>query len=223
MRSCSTAFLAEIQAPKVAPIYLVSMQFSSGTIYVWSGIGSVTWNGQTWLGIGNLGGISSIPSTELIQAQSIALTLNGIPSALLADAISGCNQTYAVNVYFGFLNPYGAIIGDPVLVFSGSMDVPTVTISGETASISITCENPLISLNLASNRTFTNDDQFIDYPTDMGFTFVPAIQDWNGNWGTSGGSNPGSSGGSQAVSGGGSGTPVGPQPGSGEVPNYPVP
>jgi hypothetical protein len=194
---------------------------------VWSGLGNLIWNGQTWSGVGNLGGISGVTASNLIQAQSVILTLNGIPSALLTDVISNCNQTYAVQIYFGFLSA-GAVVGSPILIFSGSMDVPTVTVSGETASISVSCENPLICLNLASNRTFTNDDQFIDFPTDIGFTFVPSIQDWNGNWGTSGGSNPSASGGSATPIGSGGGTPpaasthYGPPPGVGNCPNYPV-
>jgi hypothetical protein len=40
---------------------------------------------------------------------------------------------------------------------------------------------------VASARRYTQDDQQINYSGDNGFLFVPAIQEWNGAWGTPGG------------------------------------
>jgi hypothetical protein len=194
MRSLTTNFLAQIAAPHVKPCLFVSMQFSTGTIYAWSGYGSVTWNSQTWTGVGGFGAIGGMTETTDVAAQSLTLSLNGIPSTMVSNVINSANQTYSVNIYFGFLDGSGNVIANPILVFNGTTDVPTITCGPETSDITVTCESPLIRLNLASNRIWSSNDQFIDYPTDNGFGFVPAIQDWDGNWGTNGGQNPSMSG-----------------------------
>lgn len=213
MRSLSTAFLTAIKANVVTPILMVSIAFENETIYLWSGYGNLSWNGNTWTGTGTLGTVSNMAEVSDLSAQNIVLSLDGIPNELLSDVINTANQNNPVLIYLGFLSA-GAIVSTPVLIFSGFTDVPTITCGPQTSSITISCENPLICLNLASNRVYSSSDQWIDYPNDQGFTFVPSIQDWNGNWGTAGGSNPASSG--TSVSGTGSGT-------SGGVGNGPSP
>jgi hypothetical protein len=207
MRSVSSSFLVQIASPNVQPCLFVAMEFTSGTIYCWSGYGTVSWNSLTWTGVGGFGAISGMSATNKVQAQSLTLSLNGIPSAMVSNVINEANQTYSVNIYFGFLSN-GSIVSSPIQVFSGATDVPTITCGPVTSDISVTCESPLIRLTLASNRIWTSNDQFLRYPTDNGFGFVPAIQDWDGNWGTNGGQNPAMSG--RALgSGSGSGSSAG--------------
>jgi hypothetical protein len=208
MKSLTSDVITELSASSVQPIYLVEIDFADGPAYLWSGIGTVSWNGHSWLGVGSLGSISAVTEANEVSPQSITLTMSGIPSDLLAEAISECRQNTAVNIWFGFLNSSGAIIADPSQCFAGHVDVPTVTEGAETSVISITAENPLIDLNRSSNRRYTMDDQFIDYPTDQGFSFVPSIQAWSGLWGKAGGSNP-------TKSGGGGGSVVTSTPGGG--------
>ena len=207
MRSLSTGFQAAIAGQVVMPVILVSIQFSNETIYCWSGYGPLSWNGHTWSGLGYLGTIANLAEVSDLSAQNVTLMLEGIPNELVSDCINTANQSNAVQIYLGFMTTSNTLIADPVLVYYGQTDVPTITCGAQTSAISITCESPLVTLNQASNRVYSNADQWIDYPTDQGFTFVPAIQDWNGNWGTSGGNNPASSG--SSIGGGGNGTTSG--------------
>ena len=163
--------------------------------------------------------VANLAEVSDLSAQNVTLMLEGIPNELVSDCINTANQNNAVSIYLGFMTTSGTLIASPVLIFSGNTDVPTITCGAQTSAISITCENPLVCLNLASNRVYSSADQWIDYPTDQGFSFVPAIQDWNGNWGTSGGNNPAASG--TSVAGGGSGSSGGVGNGSGSSPKMP--
>jgi hypothetical protein len=51
-RPLSAEMLAALQAPVIKPAIFVEITFASATAYIWSGIGSVEWNGHTWLGLG---------------------------------------------------------------------------------------------------------------------------------------------------------------------------
>lgn len=188
MRSMSDAAKAALSAGTVAPIYLVAIGFASGTKRAWTGINTVVWNGHEWEGQGDLMGVSSITQTGDLNAEGITLSFSGIDSGNVSSAMTDVATYSTVDVWLGMLNlTTGAIIDSPTHCFSGSLDVPTLQDDGPTATISFTAENDLIKLAQSSNRRYTNDDQQIDYPADIGFQYVPWVQLWNGAWGGSGG------------------------------------
>jgi hypothetical protein len=92
-----------------------------------------------------------------------------------------------VIVYLGAFAPGGpsSLIANPIPIWTGRMDQPTLDISGTTSSISIACESRFIDMNVAVDRRYTNDDQQRDWPGDLGFMFVQAIQEMTLYWGTS--------------------------------------
>ena len=198
-RSLTSALEAELAKQALRPIVLVQAQFTSGTIYVWSGVGSLSWNSQTWTGVGALGSISSVQESTEVEAQGIAIGLSGIPADLIASVLGECRPNAPVKVWLGAVNDAGAVIADPYQSFSGRMDVPEIEEGAETCSVSIHVENRLIDLGRARERRWTNEDQKIDYPTDRGFEYVAGIQEWNGFWGKPGAGIPV-----------GGGTPAGP-------------
>lgn len=184
MRTITDASAAALAAGQVVkPFYLVAVEFTSGMFYAWTGINTLVWNSIDWQGVGDLGGVSAITQTADLSAEGITLSLSGINSGVVSSAISDVATYLTVDVWLGFLDSTGAVIVDPVHVFSGHVDVPTVQDDGETATISITAENDLLILSQSSQRRYTNDDQQITYPTDLGFQYVSVVQAWNGAWG----------------------------------------
>jgi hypothetical protein len=194
-RDLTSAVQAELLKMKVKPVIFVEAVFTSGTLRVWSGIGTISWNGQTWTGVGNLGGISPISEGTEPHADGIELSLSGIPSDLVTKALGECRPNAPVKLWFGFLDEAEAVIADPYQSFGGRMDVPSVEEGGETSTIKLRVENRLVDLGKARERRYTHEDQQIDYPGDLGFEYVAGLQEWNGVWGK-----PGSTGGSTATS-----------------------
>jgi hypothetical protein len=168
--------IAQLEAGFIKPVLFVELDFLDDTVYVWSGAWPIPWNGQTWQGMGWLGAISLVPETIQTMAQNVTFSLSGIPSELLMDAIGAVRQTGKATIWLGFLDSSNAIISDPAQIFQGHLDVPTAADSGATSTISITAENALVSLNLAPNRRYTDCDQQLDFPQDLGFCDVTAIQ-----------------------------------------------
>jgi hypothetical protein len=116
-----------------------------------------------------------IPQTNKVVAQNITLSLSGIPASLVTEAVAQVRITGSATVFLAFFSPTGAVIADPIQVFAGSLDVPSLDDSGETSTISITAENPLLLLNEAPNRQFDDMDQQIYYPGDLGMSFVETL------------------------------------------------
>jgi|HubBroStandDraft_6_1064221.scaffolds.fasta_scaffold00599_12 hypothetical protein len=187
-RTLSPTFLAQLKSSGAcSPAIFAVLAFANETLYLWSGIGSITPPGpaysalstfpygQAFSGMGWLGKVSAIPQTTKVQAQNITLALSGIPSELVTDATAQVRITGTATIFLGFIDSTGALIPDPIQLFAGSLDVPTLDDSGTTSTIAITAENPLVHLNEAPNRQFDDLDQQIYVPGDLGFSFVDAL------------------------------------------------
>lgn len=166
------------------PAFLISAQFATGVAYLWTGMGNLTWNGQTWSGVGALGGVSTIRETATVSAEGITLYLSGIDSGVLADVLQEIRVGKPAQVYLAFFDSTGTLIPDPILIWAGDVDQPSIVVSGEYATIALRCESPLFRMNVPVDRRYTQDDQQILASGDQAFQFVPSIQEMNIYWGT---------------------------------------
>ena len=88
MRSLTTDMQAAIVAGVLAPAYFVALQFDSGTKYMWTGVGTVLWNGQDWEGQGDFLGVSQITQTSDLSAESITISLSGLNADDVSSAMT---------------------------------------------------------------------------------------------------------------------------------------
>ncbi len=176
-------FLAAIQSQQIRPAIFVEGNFVSGPLYVWSGSGSVSWNGQTWMGVGSFGGVSTIEEGSTVEAKGITLTLSGIDPTLLTDVLSEFQVGLPVTVWLALFDQTNTLIPNPVTAFAGRMDQPAIDVDGTAATITINCENRLLDMNTPVDRRYTNEDQQLDHPGDRGFEFVNSIQEVTIYWG----------------------------------------
>lgn len=189
-RNLTGAQIAEIIAQNMRPILLCQLLFTSGWVYLWSGIGPLSWNGQTWTGVGSLGQVSNVPETSDVAAAGIQFSLSGIPSGLLASALGEVRQGAPVILWQGFLTAAGGVVASPNQAWNGRMDACVVSESGDTATIAITAESRMMDLNRSRERLYEKQDQVIDYPGDLGFDYVPSLQEKSIVWGRPGSNIP---------------------------------
>lgn len=186
-RNLTSGELAQLSASQIAPVVFVECDFASGAVYLWTGRGNYSWNGHTWVGVGKLGQISVLNETSDVSAQSVTISLSGIPSDMLSDALNEVQCNQMVTIWLGFFTATGtggwSLVSSPAIAYQGFMDVPTIEEGVETSTISLSLENRLIILNRAKMRRYDTQDQAIDYPSDLGFEFVPFLQLWEGSWG----------------------------------------
>jgi len=175
--------LTAASAKEVRPILLYQADFDAGVTRGWNGIGNLTALGQTWTGLGNLIAITSLEETYEIKATGFSVTLNGIASSMLSDALNANYQNKSMTIYLGFLNDAGALVDDPIVLMKGRMDVMNINNSGSVASIDVSCETRLIDFERPRRYTYTDSDQKQFYPNDRGFEHVSTIQDTEVLWG----------------------------------------
>ena len=206
-RTLTSGMLGVTTADVVRPAYFVRMVFDSGespnVLNLWSGVGDLAYGGNTYTGVGDLLSISSVAESSDISATGINVAITGIKSSFIVIAKDHEYQGRPLGVSLGAFDANGALIADPLIVFSGFMDTMTIAESGSTSTITISVENKLIAFERSRVRRYTAEDQKIDHPTDKGFEFVTAIVEKEIIWGRSTGTSGGSSGSSGHRGGGG--------------------
>lgn len=180
-RNLTPAMTAAISGD-VAPVLLFEGEFASGVVRFWTGLGQIQWAGQTWTGAGQLIGISDIEENTELVATGITVSLAGIDPALVSAVIDEARQNAPGRMWVGLLDAAGAIIGDPYLAFRGRLDVPAITDSADTCTITVSYENILGDLLRPREIRYTDEAQRAFHPADRGFEFVTRIQDTELTW-----------------------------------------
>lgn len=155
----------QCQALNVAIV--VSITLASGNVVsVWSGVGPGPGGA---VGVGSFLAVSSIEEGNDVFARGIVLTLSGFNASLISDVLSDYAQGLPVTVYL-------SINGTLYPAWVGRTDQPRISVSGNTASISVACENRLVEMNTSATQfRYTQECQAIFYPNDLAFSAVNSV------------------------------------------------
>jgi hypothetical protein len=182
-RDLTAGMLAEITADELRPVLFYTGVFNDGTVRLWTGDRTINYDGYTWTAAGQLLNISPITETSDSRAVGITVSLSGMPESLISLALSQARQGLACSIGLGAIDAAGNIVVDAYESFQGRLDVPEIVDTGDTCTISISYESRMIDIERARERRYTDEDQKLDYPSDRGFEYVPAIQDTAVVWG----------------------------------------
>jgi hypothetical protein len=181
-RTISADMVAEVTTAQLSPILMAQLDFST-PLYLWTGYGTLTYNGIGYLGLGTLGTISPVQETTDLSARGITMQLSGVPTAMVYDALTEDYQGRTCSVMFGALSPTAGLISSPITVFSGRMDVMQISDDGQSSLITMSAENKLIDFKRTREIRYTDEEQQAIYSGDLGLEFVNAIQEKTIYWG----------------------------------------
>ena len=182
-RDLTSAMVDAVTGQVVRPILFFEGEFASGTLRMFSGIGSITWDSKTWTGGGDMIGVSAISETAKVEARGVTVSLNGFDSAHVSLALQDLRQGKTGKIWLGFLDDSDAIIADPKLAFTGRLDTAQLDDSGDTTSIAVTYESRLIDLRRPRTRRYTDADQRQRNAADGSMRFVESLIDAEIIWG----------------------------------------
>ena len=189
-RSITTAFNTAIKSKVVRPIFACELAFSTGTLYFWNGYGDITMtaggSSNTFTGLGDLISVSPIGESDQVEAIGASLSLTGIKSSLISAALSALYTNRNASIYLGLFDTNKSVVSDVYTLFKGKMDIMKIDEGSETASITLNIENRLIVFDRPKERRFTHEDQQNRFAGDLGFEFVPDLQDKEIIWGKKG-------------------------------------
>lgn len=181
-RDLTAGMVTEITGTQLKPALLLYLDFPSGAVRFWEGIGDLSWDSQTWTGAGSMGSVDFATESTGVQAHGAVFSLSGIDPSLIALALGDKVRGREAVLYLAALDGAGAVIADPVEIFSGRMDHMTITESEDAASINVHCESYLIDISRASEWRYSHEHQRQLFPGDVGFEFAATTVDQDIHW-----------------------------------------
>lgn len=189
-RGVDSEIISNIEAGTYAPAFLIVGEFEdsegvSDPLYLWTGIGTLPYDGNDYVGTGSLLTIEGLQEILDVVSRGLTVTLDGIGTAEVngeGDSILDLayrteyqNRPFTLSLCLIDLGDR-SIIGTPQIMFSGLMDVMDPQEDGEIATITLTVENALVALERPVGRTYTSADQKERYPDDTFFDQMPELQ-----------------------------------------------
>ena len=140
-RNISSSFITS-SVDLIQPYFAAYLDFSGSAVRVWTGnankVLSDDFGGGTYVGVGLLGGISSVTETTEISARGLELTLNGVPSESVALALTDNYRGREMALYCVLFNT-NMTATSSFTVFRGRMDQLIITDTGESSTSSAPC------------------------------------------------------------------------------------
>lgn len=172
---------AETEAANLNWGLLLELELDNGNVNVWTGVRPLEFDGKTWLGVGNMGNLSS-GGIESITASDnrIEATLSGIPDAelpgLITELQSGNPTNRPWSLFITMLDANADIISDPALISSGEID--SVSFSDTpVSSVTLVLANEAARMKKSQFFSLNDADQDVLFSGDKGMEFTARLQD----------------------------------------------
>ena len=204
-RDLSTALSGSLEDNVVYPFFAVELQFDSpNTLRLWTGYGTLVYEGVSYYGTGELLGISSVEETIEMAAKGATLTLSAVPSEVISLALQEPYQGRVCKIYFGMFATDTLLQEDGTSyillqdgskirlesqetglteVFTGYMNQMNIEEGPDTSTIQLTVENKLVDLERPRVARYTSAYQKDKFTGDLGLDFVESLQDQKLTWG----------------------------------------
>lgn len=216
-RDLTSGIVNSLDDEVLKPFFAVELLFDGAEVLrLWTGYGTLTYQGNTWFGSGEMLSVESVEESTEISAKGASISLSGIPQDVLSLALTEPYQGRKAKIYFGLfldsdvdfedyalngLVPF--FVHDPINntylegsednlglseIFSGYMDQMNIEEGPDSCTVQLTLENKLVDLERARVARFTSAYQKSVYSGDLGLDFVEDLQDKEIVWGRSSGS-----------------------------------
>jgi hypothetical protein len=174
---------AALASPSVTLCLFVKLEFTSGTQRYHSGIGSVTLNSESYIGVGELGAIEAVREDSRLSMKGIKIQLSGVDTTKVDLSINESIRGRNATLYLGTVDPETAVCNDYVEIFSGYMDSVQYVRSETEGAMSLAVESIMTQFDLPSVRRATNEDHQERYPGDKFFEYVRRVANTTLIWG----------------------------------------
>jgi len=183
-RDIDPGTLSASQQDLILPVLLAKLEFDSGDVLAHTSLGSIDFGGDTYLGIGQFGGVSSAGEPSDLSRSNLSLTLSNIPGTMGALVLNEYYQGRRATLFLGYLDQTTRhLVGDPAIVYRGRMDTADIDQGGDTFTVTVNIESRFASWDKPVIRRYNNAFQQSAFPGDKGFEFVEQAADKQVVWG----------------------------------------
>lgn len=180
-RWASSANATEALKGATHGVFMADLDFASGMIRAHDGAGTVIWNGNEYLGGGQLLGFDQIEESLDYVPRGVTLRCSGVAASIISTAMTEIYQGRAVTIYLALLDDKLQLIDTPETVWAGVMDTMYIELDQGEGSISVACEYRI--RREAEGTRYTDQDQRLRAADDSFFDLIHLIPGYRATWG----------------------------------------
>ena len=176
-RSSTSAFQTEVAKLQNRPIHLVEVYFDDETVYMTDAFKDISYNSNTYTAVGHFMGFSDIEEAAEVIVSSVTLSLGGVDQVWVSRVLNKAYIDRTVKIYTAFLDDALALVVDPVLIFEGRMDQPSIEEDPDagTSSVSVSVTNAWVDFSRKTGRHTNHEEQTLHFAGDKGFEFASEV------------------------------------------------
>lgn len=183
-RDLTAGMEAAVAASTVRPFLLMEFTTSVSTVRFWSGVGTLNYGGNAYVGSGDLISISPIEENDDLTAAGVQVRVSGASIGAIAMSLGELQTGQPGTLKLGLFDGAGAVISTPKTLFRGKLDACVVEDKDpEKPVLMLGFENQLIDLKRSREWRFTHAHQQLLHPGDTGLRFVESVQETVLTWG----------------------------------------
>lgn len=175
MKTLTPDFAAALEGGSLKLGVLVEIDHPAGFVRLWSGIGSLAWNGNSFKGVGALGKIEGIGETTDIRTTETRYAL--IAPALDDDAKAIVMQSprgRSVKAWAALLDDNWAVIPEPIQLDHSLIENIESSVGADGIQVlSLPATSAIFDFIRPSGAAITNEAQQTEFPGDTGFDRMP--------------------------------------------------
>lgn len=170
-----------IDAQVVRPFLAVFIDLPD-PVRAWTGIGTLTFEDEEYIGAGGVGSIDTIGEATDGSAVGIKVGLYQIPAEFREDIADQATRGATFEVYVGAVDESFSTVTAVQLIWRGRVDQYTITDAGSAINVEITGESRAIDQRRPTIRRFTDEWQQRRYPGDLFFQYVSQMSEVSVMW-----------------------------------------
>ena len=195
-RDVSPTNLTALDNPSIIDgITFVKIVLDAQDIFLHNSVGDITFDSDTYIGLGGLGRISDVIESNEITNEPLTLqlaTITDVPES--TDIVNEIAQAVidedwrgrSVEIFIGIPDPTSQVlVDDPFIVFSGEVSHIYRTIDQGTFDLNVVCVRRWADWSRKNERRFTDAEHQSLFPGDKFFEFVANMEvrsiDWRGS------------------------------------------
>lgn len=155
-------------------VWLVWLEGNASDFYAWTGTWTLPYDGQNWVGVGGLAGISNINRGDSLKWQELQFTLPGLDPQVLAELDEDVNGRDG-KVWLGALDEYNKIVPDPILLAQFKQETLDWNLEGETVTLTLNCYEALPRFDRPSAMKWSYESHSERHSGDTGFYYNTKI------------------------------------------------
>jgi hypothetical protein len=161
-------------SPRLA--LLVFIDWPNDPLYAWSGVGPLSYNGETWTGVGSLANIDKVADSLEKDDIGVELTLNYLDDDLRNEIVTTNPVGVDASIFLALLDSDNQV-DEAYEIFPGFVDEISIVDSGPSGSISVRVASELARIKRPLWFQLTDAHQRDLFPGDLGMQFASRMNE----------------------------------------------